>query len=65
MLCHWDKTIFQKGKIDMEKQKEIIKPVEEEELEQTTGGVDFPPVPPEVTDQQPTNFPPMADIRFI
>ena len=49
----------------MEKQKETIKPVEEETLDQVTGGVEFPPVPPEVTDQQPANFPPMADIRFI
>ena len=49
----------------MEKQKETIKPVEEETLDQVTGGVDIPPDAQEVKDQKPTNFPPIADIRFI
>ena len=65
ILCHWDKTIFQKGKIDMKEQKETIKPVEEETLDQVTGGVTVVPDELEVKDQKPTNFPPTAQPNFI
>ena len=49
----------------MEKQNETIKPVEEETLDQVTGGVDILPDELKVKTQENVNFPPTVQPNFI